>query len=161
MREGYDVAGADRSSAAVNAVRELATRLAPSLPADAFRVEAVEHLSFDSSSADVVISSAVLHFARDDEHFREMLDSMWRILKPGGLLFARLASSIGLPHDAFAPLGDRRFILPDRSERYLVDEQFLMNETARLGGTLVDPLKTTVVQGARCMTTWVLSKAGA
>ena len=31
-----------------------------------------------------------------------------------------------------------------------------MAETARLGGTLVDPLKTTVVQNARCMTTWVL-----
>jgi len=30
--------------------------------------------------------------------------------------------------------------------------------TAALGGTLLDPLKTTLVQDQRCMTTWVLAK---
>ena len=30
--------------------------------------------------------------------------------------------------------------------------------TRDLGGELMDPLKTTVVQGQRCMTTWVLRK---
>jgi tellurite methyltransferase len=158
LREGYDVAAADQSANAVSSVRQLATKLGAMLPDDAFRVEPVEALSFDSSSVDVVISSAVLHFARDDGHFRAMLDAMWRTLEPGGLFFARLASSIGLPASAFTPLGNRRYTLPDGSERYLVDEDVLMNETERLGGILVDPLKTTVVQNARCMTTWVVSK---
>jgi len=156
MREGYDVAGVDQSAAAVSATRQLAAQLAPHLPADAFRVEAVEELSFEPGSVDVVISSATLHFARDDEQFRAMVDAMWRTLRPGGLLFARLASSIGMPASRFIPLGGRRFTLPDGSARYLVDEDMLMAETSRLGGTLVDPLKTTVVQNARCMTTWVL-----
>lgn len=156
MRAGYDVAGVDQSASAVNATRQLAARLAPHLPADAFRVEAIEDLSFTPGSVDVVISSATLHFARDDEQFRAMVDAMWRTLRPGGLLFARLASSIGMPASRFVALGGRRYVLPDGSERYLVDEDVLMAETARLGGTLVDPLKTTVVQNARCMTTWVL-----
>jgi tellurite methyltransferase len=156
MRAGYDVAGIDQSAAAVSATRQLAARLAPHLPADAFRVEAIEDLSFDAGSFDVVISSATLHFARDDDHFRAMVDAMRYMLRPGGLLFARLASSIGMPAARFTPLGDHRFVLPDGSERYLVDEDMLMAETARLGGTLADPLKTTVVQNARCMTTWVL-----
>jgi len=56
------------------------------------------------------------------------------------------------------PLSGRRHRLPDGSERFLVDEPYLLALTAELGGALVDPLKTTVVQDQRCMTTWVLRK---
>jgi hypothetical protein len=48
--------------------------------------------------------------------------------------------------------------LPDGSERYLVDEALLLRFTAELGGQLADPLKTTVVQNQRCMTTWIVRK---
>ena len=132
--------------------------LAPHLPADCFRAEAIERTTF-GPIADVVISSAVLHFARDHEHFDEMLQGTWRVVKPGGLFFCRLASSIGMA-ERMRPLGGGRFRLPDGSERYLVDEATLMAATTRLGGTLVDPLKTTVVQDQRCMTTWVVRKQG-
>ena len=56
------------------------------------------------------------------------------------------------------PIRGRRHLLPDGSERYLVDEKLLLDLTRDLGGRLVDPLKTTVVQDQRCMTTWVVSK---
>jgi tellurite methyltransferase len=158
LSNGFEVAAADRDSASVEAVRAMASRLAPHLPGSNFRVEAVEALSFPDACADVVISSAVLHFASSPEQFDAMLRSMWRVLKPGGLFFCRLASSIGIA-DRVRPVGDGRFILPDGSERYLVDEGALMAATARLGGELVDPLKTTVVQDQRAMTTWVLRKA--
>jgi tellurite methyltransferase len=102
-----------------------------------------------------VLSSAVLHFARDDEHFSAMLRGTWRTLKPGGIFFCRLASSIGMNHNLIA---GRRFFLRDGSERYLVDEVLLVKLTQELGGQLVDPLKTTVVQDQRCMTTWIVRK---
>jgi hypothetical protein len=44
--------------------------------------------------------------------------------------------------------------------RDLVDEAFLAAAAATLGGTLADPLKTTLVHGRRSMTTWVLRKGG-
>jgi SAM-dependent methyltransferase len=157
LRAGYEVFGVDADRAAIEGVRNLAARLAPSLPPGNFRAEPLEELSFDVH-ADVVIASAVLHFAHDDRHFEKMLDAAWRALEPGGLFFARLASSIGI-ESRIGWIEGRRGRLPDGSERYLVDEPLLLTLTARLGGTLLDPLKTTVVQDQRAMTTWVLRKS--
>ncbi len=159
LREGYDVYGLDGDAQAVESTRRLAASLAPGLPPGNFHVETIEEMSFPSAFADVVLSSAVLHFARDDDQFLAMLRSTWRVLRPGGLLFCRLASSIGM-EDRMRPIGGRRFLLPDGSERYLVDAELLVQLTRELGGRLVDPIKTTVVQDQRCMTTWVMQKGG-
>ena len=137
LRKGYEVCAADANAQGVDKVRNMARQLAPSLPASNFRTEAVEHLSFDDSCADVVISSAVLHFARDDAHFESMLLGSWRVLKPGGLFFCRLASSIGI-EDQVERIEGRRYKLPDGSSRYLVDEGVLHSFTERLG-ELADP----------------------
>ena len=114
-------------------------------------------MSFPDAFADVVLSSAVLHFARDDQQFAAMVREMWRILKPEGLFFCRLASNIGM-EARVQPIKGRRHLLPDGSERYLVDQQMLLDLTRDLGARLVDPLKTTIVQDQRCMTTWVVRK---
>jgi tellurite methyltransferase len=159
FREGYEVYGADADSRAIDAVRRLAASLAPALPAGNFRTETIEAMSFPDSIADVVLSSAVLHFARDDDQFGAMVRGTWRVLKPGGILFCRLASNIGMEKQ-MKPKAGRRFLLPDGSERYLVDEAILGKLTAELGGRLLDPLKTTIVQDQRCMTTWVVRKTG-
>ena len=157
LRRGFDVWGIDGNEGAIAAVRALAAQLAPSLPADRFRVEPIEQLSFDDESFDVVISSAVMHFARDPAHWDAMLRDMWRVLKRGGVFFARLATDIG--HETrVRPLGNRRYIMPDGDERFLVDEAFIMDATARVGGTLLDPLKTSVVQDRRSMMTWVVRR---
>src|ERR1700690_4372201 len=65
LREGYEVYAADADPAAVASVRSLARTFSPALPASNFRAEAVEHMSFEEACADVVVSNAVLHFARD------------------------------------------------------------------------------------------------
>lgn len=158
LREGYEVFGVDHDPGSVDYVRHLAALLAPKLPADNFRVETIEAMSFPVGIADLVISSAVLHFARDDQQFRAMLEGSWRVLKPGGILFCRLASSIGVEGQILRVDG-RRFLLPDGSERYLVDEALLAEAAASLSGQMIDPLKTTVVQHERSMTTWVVRKA--
>jgi hypothetical protein len=87
-----------------------------------------------------------------------MLRSAWRVLRPGGFFFCRLASSIGM-EERVRRIDGRRFLLPDGSERYLVDEPMLLRLTGDLGGRLADPLKTTVVQDQRSMTTWAIWKS--
>jgi tellurite methyltransferase len=105
---------------------------------------------------DAVICSAVLHFVGDHDHFGRIILELWRLLAPGGLFFARLASSIGLEHRLPASTGRMR--LPDGSTRFVVDEAMLESWAKRLGASVCDPLKTTIVQGQRCMTTWVIEK---
>jgi 2-polyprenyl-3-methyl-5-hydroxy-6-metoxy-1,4-benzoquinol methylase len=158
LRSGYEVYASDANPTAIQAVRQLAVTLAPRLPADNFRLESIEQTTFPRAFADAVLSSAVLHFARDDGHFLSMIEGTWRVLKPGGVMFCRLASSIGM-ESKMQPIEGRRHRLPDGSERYLVDERLLLELTRQLGGELVDPLKTTVVQDQRCMTTWIARKS--
>jgi tellurite methyltransferase len=153
LREGYEVFGIDADAGAVQEVHQLGQ----TLPAENFRVERVEDNSFADHFADVVISSAVLHFARDDAQFQAMLRGCWRVLKPGGLFFSRLASTIGM-EGRFFRIEGQRFRLLDGTERYLVDEDLLMALTTALGGKMLDPLKTTIVQNQRAMTTWVMRK---
>ena len=157
LRQGYDVAACDRDHHAVEAARALAARLAPHIPGGNFRVEPIESMSFPDACADVVLASAVLHFASDDTQFEAMVKEMWRVLKPGGMLFARLASTVGM-ENRVAQVHGRLHRLPDGSERYLVDEECLLDLTARLNGELLDPIKTTVVQDQRAMTTWVVRR---
>lgn len=157
LNAGYHVFAADADPNAVSDVLRLAADLNAALPPTNFRREPVEAMSFPDESMDVVLSIAVLHFARTDEQFEAMLESIWRVLRPGGMFFCRLASNIGMELRMVQKKG-RRYLLPDGTERYLVDEALLLDWTRRLGGVLLDPLKTTIVQDQRCMTTWVVRK---
>ncbi len=196
LRNGYEVFGVDESEEAIAQTRRLAAALAPHLPAENFRIEAVERMSWESARLsadfadyaerksnqqsaisrdppanaggtdrassdedgfDVVLSSAVLHFARDEEQWQAMVNEMWRLLMSGGIFFARLASTIGMEQQVKLIEG-RRYHLPDGSDRFLVDEAMLRRVTATLGGDFIEPIKTTVVENMRAMTTWVVRK---
>jgi hypothetical protein len=84
-----------------------------------------------------------------------MVSELWRVLRPGGLLFCRLGSRIGME---FEPIRKNIYRIGDEQEWFLVDERELLQITRQMDAVLVDPLKTTVVQDYRCMTTWVLRK---
>jgi len=156
LRHGFDCYGVDSHTDAVRRMREVAQDVAPHVPADHFAVAEIERLPHADASMDAVICSAVLHFANNEHHFDLMLDEMWRVLAPNGLFFARLASNIGI-ESSVGPAG-RIVRLPDGSDRFVVDEAMLVSRTERLGGRLIDPIKTTNVQQQRCMTTWCLIK---
>lgn len=157
LRENFEVFGVDQNADAVNYVRQLAQMLAPEISTENFQISSVEKMPFADEMFDWVLSSAVLHFAENEQQFDKMLDEMWRVLKPSGILFTRLASTIGI-EDKVKRITERSFLLPDGSERFLVDEEMLLQKTENLGGTLIEPIKTTNVQNLRCMTTWIIRK---
>jgi SAM-dependent methyltransferase len=155
LRTGCEVFAIDQDEEAVEHVRQLSASLQTGLPAENFQVGSIERMPFPDEIADVVLSNSVLHFARDDRHFRAMLAELWRVLKPGGMLFCRLGSRIGMD---FQRIRGNIFLIPDGSKWYLVDEAMLLGLTKEMNAVQVDPLKTTIVQDYRCMTTWVLRK---
>jgi len=155
LREGCEVFALDADAEGVSHVRQLAAILAPKLPAENFRVGAIEKMPFADGFADVAICNSVLHFARDERHFLAMVEELWRCVRPGGMLFCRLGSRIGMD---FERIRGHVYRIGDGSEWFLVDEAVLLQMTRQMGGILIDPLKTTIVQDYRCMTTWVLRK---
>lgn len=155
LREGCEVYALDANPEGVEHVRRLAAELAPGLPAENFQVGQIERMPFADGMADVVICNSVLHFARSEQHFLAMLEELWRVLRPGGLLFMRLGSRIGME---FERVRGHIYRIGDGEEWFLVDEAVLLRMTEEMNAVLVDPLKTTIVQDYRCMTTWVLRK---
>jgi tellurite methyltransferase len=158
LRSGFEVCAVDESSEAIAQVRRMVeAESSRQEDQDNFRVERVEKMSWQDESFDVVLSSAVLHFARSEEQWQAMMNEMWRVLKPGGIFFARLASSIGI-ESLVKLIAGRRYRLPDGSDRFLVDEAMLLAVAAVLRGEFLDPIKTTIVQNLRAMTTICLKK---
>lgn len=158
LRNNFDVFAVDSNPRSIQQVQLLASRLAPGLNSENFLIADVADMPLPSQKFDLVISSAVLHFANDQQHFDRMLDEMWRVLKTGGMFFARLASSIGI-EELVKPTARGRYLLPDGTERFLVDAAMLSAAAERLKAKRVEPLKTTNVENLRCMTTWVVRKA--
>jgi SAM-dependent methyltransferase len=157
LRNGFKVYGVDQSATAIVQAKSLATELLNDIESDQFRVENVDRMSFGNETFDVVLSSAVLHFANDEEHWQAMVSEMWRVLKPGGIFFARLASTVGI-EDQIQPIKGRRYQLPDGSDRFLVDFDMLDKTTKSLGGEWLEPFKTVVVHNLRSMSNWCLRK---
>ena len=158
LRCGFDVWAVDQAARATLQTHRLAGELGSERPTGWVSRQAVETLGFREATFEVVVSSAVLHFARDKEHWEAMLEEMWRVLAPGGLFFARLATTIGIESE-IEPLGDGQYRLPGGQEFFLVDRQALSDWGESRGATAIEPIKTTVVDSLRAMTTWCLVKA--
>lgn len=157
LQNGFDVFAVDINPDAIEAIRELVKRFAPGLSHENFQVASLDSIPFADASFDWVICNAVMHFAEDRRQFDRWFAEQWRVLKPGGAFFARLASSIGI-EALLVPTSNGRFLMPDGAERFIVDEQILREATATVGGHFLEPMKTTNVENLRCMTTWVLVK---
>ena len=157
LRAGVEVHGVDGDARAIAAVRRLAAELAPETGEDRFCVADFARLPYADARFNTVIANAVLHFADDTVKFDRWLAEMVRVLRPGGVLFARMASTIGI--EALVKMdANRRATLPDGSDRFLVDMAFLEARSHRHRLRALEPLKTVTVENLRSMTTWVVER---
>lgn len=154
MQAGVTVYGADVSAEAIQEIR----RLALELPADNFVVADLAKLPYANAHFDVVLCSAVLHFARDEQHFRSIVSELWRVLKSGGMLFCRLSTTIGMT-GKLQQVQERHYQMPHGPVWFLADEELIRSKTAALDAVWLEPLKTVLVEQDRSMTTWVLQKS--
>jgi ubiquinone/menaquinone biosynthesis C-methylase UbiE len=153
LKEKMDVYGIDTNAAPINELKASYSLL----PSDRFQTGPVEQLPFRNNFFDHIISSAVLHFANSYSQFHNMLEEMLRVLKPGGSLFIRMTSNIGIEADVKAA-GDGVYIIPDRSKRFLLTRSLLQESIEQYGLSFLEPFKTVNVNDKRCMSTLVLKK---
>lgn len=157
LQAGVEIYGADASAEAIRQVHELASGLAPTLPASNFVVADLETLPFDSQQFEVVLCSAVLHFARNEAHFKGMVQELWRVIKPGGMLFCRFGTTIGL-EGKLEQVEGQFYRMSHGPVWFLADEAMLTELEKQLNAERLEPLKTVIVEQERSMTTWVLRK---
>ena len=157
MQAGVKVYGADISEEAIQEVRRLADELAPTLSPKNFVVTDLSQLPFEDRAFDVVLCSAVLHFAQHEAHFRSMVQELWRVLKPEGMLFCRFSTTIGM-EGKLQQVAPQKYQMPLGPVWFLPDEALLRELVYTLQAELLEPLKTVLVEHERSMTTLVLRK---
>jgi tellurite methyltransferase len=152
IRNNISIYGIDQGEGVIQNVRDRYPAVA-----ERFSQSTVEKMPFENDRFDHVISSAVLHFARDTGDFRQMMREMVRVLKPGGSLFIRMTSDIGI-EDRVKAAGDGVYGIPDGSNRFLLTRKLLTDVMQKNGVSFLEPLKTVNVNDIRCMSTVVLVK---
>ena len=157
MQAGVKVYGADYSEEAIAKVKSMAEELGPTLSPKNFVVSDLAALPFDEEYFDVVVCSAVLHFARNEAHFRSVVQELWHVLKPGGMLFCRLSTTICM-EGKLPQIGERLYQMPHGPVWFLADEALLREVIAAMNAEMLEPLKTVLVEQERSMTTLVLKK---
>jgi ubiquinone/menaquinone biosynthesis C-methylase UbiE len=153
LQNNFEITGIDQNDEAISQLRSVN----PGLPENRFRVVPVEKMPFPDHYFDHVISSAVLHFATGTGHFRNMLKEMVRVLHPGGSLFIRMTSDIGI-EEKVSLASDGVFDIPDGSRRFLLTRTLLNDCMKEFNLSFLEPLKTVNVDDIRCMSTLVLQK---
>lgn len=155
VQQGFQVFGTDRDPAALESLRQNY----PDLQENQFLLAPLESLPFQEERFNHIICSAVLHFADNQEHFEQMFREMVRVLKPGGSIFIRVATVVGL-EEKMIPLGQGRFHLPDGSDRFLLTRPLLDKVMRENGLRFLEPFKTVLVDDLRSMAVLVLEKTG-
>ena len=153
IENNYSIFGIDNNEEAISMLKNKY----PELPPDRFTVSALESTLFPSNYFDHIICSAVLHFANSTVQFNNMMQEMVRILKPGGSLFIRMTSDIGI-ETKLKLIADGVYHIPDGTIRFLLTRSLLTECMQLLNPSFIEPLKTVNVNDERCMSTLVLQK---
>jgi SAM-dependent methyltransferase len=157
LNSGYQIFGIDQEELAIQYLRFVAKSLNSNYDAHRFQTGQLEEIHFHAGAFDAVICSAVLHFAKSESNFWEMIHEMDRVLKPGGILWFRMTTGFGGILEQSEDLGAGRFLLPDESERFVLQQKHL-DRLLGMGFEYLEAPKTVLVIGQREMGVFVLEK---
>ena len=77
IRTGYDIWGIDQQSAALRLLRLAGKSLHPDFDPEKFVQADLTDIPFPDHSFDALIACSVLHFASNEDNFRQMMDELF------------------------------------------------------------------------------------
>jgi SAM-dependent methyltransferase len=157
LNSGFQIFGFDQEELAIQYLRFVAKSVQANYDAHRFQVGQLEEIPFHTGAFEAVICSAVLHFAKGEAHFWEMIQELSRVLKPGGILWFRMCTGFGGVLEQSEDLGEGKYLLPDGSERFVLQQKQL-DKILELGFQFLEAPKTVLVLGQREMGVFVLEK---
>lgn len=152
FQNNFDIYGVDRSEEAILEAKNIYVKSKSN-----FMNVDIEELPYKNHFFDHIITSAVLHFANDSEHFYKMISELERVLKVKGTLLVRMASGFATKN-TFEHIQNGIYALRDGDERFLINQEILNTICNNFKLSLIEPVKTTNVNDLRCMTTLVFEK---
>ena len=157
INQGYQIFGIDSNEIAIQYCRYLSKSLNPEYDALRFQAGKLEEIPFHAKAFDVVICSAVLHFAENVDNFWQMIQEIHRILKPGGIFWFRMTTGLGGILEGSQPLEKGKYLLPDGSERFLLTQEHV-DKLEKMGFRHLENPKSVLVHGQRAMGVFVMEK---
>jgi SAM-dependent methyltransferase len=158
LHQGYQIFGTDANPSAIQMARIYAHTIQRDYDIHRFQRAQVEDMPFHQGAFDALISSAVMHFARNGEHFHQMMGEMMRVLKPGGFFFLRMCTDQGNMREKSPHLGEGVYLLPDGSERFLWTQEIEEEVMVKYQLEHLEPPKSVLVHGLRAMGVFVMRK---
>ncbi len=155
LNNGFEVHGIDAKAKAVQLVHQTLQGMGKAT--GNFVLGELEQLPYANATFNGIICNAVLHFAQSEPHFFNLFAELVRVLAPGGILFIRMTSNIGIEH-LLGESNNGVYRLPDGSDRFLLTREMLNTVVAQHQLQFVEQLKTVNVNDVRCMSTLVLTK---
>lgn len=157
INQGYQIFGIDPNELAIQYCRYQAKSLNPEYDVHRFQVGRLEEIPFHAGAFDVVICSAVLHFAESVDNFWQMIGEIRRVLKPGGVFWFRMCTGFGGILEQSESLGNGKYLLPDGTERFVLNRE-QMKEIEQKGFRFLEAPKTVLVLEQREMGIFLLEK---
>jgi ubiquinone/menaquinone biosynthesis C-methylase UbiE len=157
IQKDYQIFGIDPNELAIQYCRYLGKSLNPEFDAHRFQEGKLEDIPFHSQAFDVVICSAVLHFAENVDNFWQMIREIHRVMKPGGVFWFRMTTAFGGILEQSTDLGGGKYSLPDGTERFVFLPEYV-DKLQEIGFTFLEPMKTVLIPGQREMGVFVMEK---
>ncbi len=157
LKNEMDVFGIDQNPEAIYFLKLLAKKYKIHDIDGRFQVMKLDKILFPDTSFDLIICSAVLHFAKSEDHFQMMLSELLRLIKPKGKIFIRTMTDRYLP-DKTKELESGVFHFPNEQTRFVINADDFTADLESLNVKLIEPYKEVVVGTRHTMGTFILEK---
>lgn len=151
VQQGYELLGIDSDASKIRLAEYLGNNISTSRAT--FKTGNLRSLD-SQKSFDLILCSRVLHFSNSVQDFMQMWENLTKKLKPGGLFYLSMDSTVenSLGVDA----GNGMYEFPDGAIRFSLTSS--LYEEIKKGFEEIEPLKTLIQNNVRAQSFVLLKK---